>query len=491
MDSIPPDDIEPFFHFRKDAGLFIQIPVRDEQGRYHMWLRRDNGWWRFQPADLAVSDYFAKAAAGPDDTFSPFVDFLYQRCRNVEALRLLKCITDDMHNLGACFKKLELYHEEGQRGSSETRYFVITEIEYMVSVCRSLYDLQQRIAKELWSNVALKDNSVKKKELPPSFADMALNGDGVRQAQDLQAKYGLGPKLAGFYPGEAEFFRKLRKFRNDIDHGGLTPETIFTTPRGFAVNSDAKPFAQFGVWKEETFMPNKLAPIKPVLAHIVRETFRSMTKFAQAIAGEIQFPEEIAPGYRVFMRGYYIDRLARLTDYIETEPWYPEGGQVIPPKPRPSGGGLNQVELMSLHRHWIWASIIKKRFEQTGAELKSPGPVDPTRFLVGPFGAYMSIWYGMLFGVLEVLKKRGIAIPEIQADMESIFDGLRLYRNAVFHPQEEYFSPKLVAIMKDKDAVKKIYRVHSGIGDWFLAELKRWRTLDGAEIHPVNVPGDV
>lgn len=323
MDS--QDGIEPFFHLRKDAGIFIQIPVRDEQGRFHVWLSRGKEWMRIQPADLVVADYFAKTAVGPDDAFSPFVDFLYQRCRNVEGLRLLKCITDDMHNLGACFRKLELYHEEGQRArGTETRYFVITEIEYMVSVCRSLYDLQQRIAKAIWSGITLKDKSVKKKDLPPSFADMALNGEGTRQAQDLRTKYGIGPKLAEFYPGEAEFFRKLRKFRNDIDHGGLTPETIFTTPKGFAVNSDSKPFAQFGVWKEDTFLPNKLAPIKPVLAYIVREAFGSMTRFAQAIAEEIQFPDEIAPGYRVFMRGYYIDRLARLTNYIETDPWYPE-----------------------------------------------------------------------------------------------------------------------------------------------------------------------
>ena len=328
-------EIDPYFHQRKDAGIYIQIPVRDDEGRYHIWLQQDTGWLRLQPVDIAVSDYFAKERASEQDIFSPFVDFLYQNCRSGEVLRLLKCITDDMHNLGACFRKLELYHEEGQRGrGTETRYFVITEIEYIVGVCRSLYDLQQRIAQALWHLIALKDKTVKKSELPDTFSSMALHNNNPKTSEELRARYGIGPKLAAYYPGEADFFLKLRKFRNDIEHGGLTPQLVFTTPKGFGVNADSKSFAQFGIWKEETFLPNRIAPLKPVMAFIVGQSLQSMVRFAQALAGETAFAGgEIAPGYRVFMRGYYIDRLARLSDYIERDSWYPEISKVEKPEP--------------------------------------------------------------------------------------------------------------------------------------------------------------
>ena len=137
---------------------------------------------------------------------------------------------------------------------------------------------------------------------------------------------------------------------------------------------------------------------------------------------------------------------------------------------------LDAQEFMALHRHWMWANIIKKHFEGVAAEVGKVGDKpDGPLLLAGHYGAYMSIWYGMLFGTLEVLKKRDVVIPEIQADIDGIFEGLRKYRNAVFHPQEEYLSPKLFEIMKDPDSVRKIWSVHAGLGGYFLAEFKRRR----------------
>lgn len=320
------ETIEPFYHLRKDAGIIIDLPVQDDAGRFHMWRRNGSDWIRIQPSDIIESDYFAKAPAAPGDVCFSFVNFLMQHCRNVKALSLWGAVRSDMHNLGTCFRKLELYHEKRTDKSCDTRRFVITEIEYVIGVCRSLYDLQQRIAKELWGSVELLDKSVHKQNLPSSFADMALTGDGARSIVELRTKYGLSPALASFYFGEADFFRKLRKFRNDIEHLGLTPEFIFATPKGFAVNADSKPFAQFGVWKEETFLPNKLAPLKPVIAHIVKETLFSMGRFVEALTKEIKFPDEIAPGYTVYMRGRYTDRLLQLAQYVESDQWYPESG---------------------------------------------------------------------------------------------------------------------------------------------------------------------
>ena len=85
----------------------------------------------------------------------------------------------------------------------------------------------------------------------------------------------------------------------------------------------------------------------------------------------------------------------------------------------------------------------------------------------------MSIWYGMLYGTLEILKEKKIVVPDIQEDIDSIFDSLRLYRNAIFHPQPEYFSPKLVKIMEDQESVVKLWKISRGLGKFFLEELNR------------------
>lgn len=135
-------------------------------------------------------------------------------------------------------------------------------------------------------------------------------------------------------------------------------------------------------------------------------------------------------------------------------------------------GVLTTEEFMALHRHWIWAGLIKKQFEPLAAEGNKKN-CDAGSLFLGPYGAYMSIWYGMLFGVLDVLKKRDISIPAIQADIDGIFSSLHMYRNAVFHPQPEYFSHKLLEVMKDKDSVRKIWNVHAGLGSFFLSEVKK------------------
>lgn len=324
-DNMNCDGLEPFFHLRKDAGIIIDLPVRDDVGRFHIWRKNGDTWFRFQPSDIMESDYFSKTPAKGEDVYFNYVDFLMQRCRNAKALNLWSAVRSDIHNLGTCFRKLELYHEKRKDLSCDTRRFVITEIEYIVGVCRSLYDLQQRIAKELWNSVDLFDKTVRKQSLPSSFADIALVGDAPRSVDELISKYGLSPKLASYYAEEADFFKNLRKFRNDIEHSGLTPELVFATPKGFAVNADSKSFVPFAIiWKEDTFLPNRLAPLKPVIAYMVKETLYSMGRFVVALSQQIQFPEEIAPGYKIFMRGRYTDRLLKLNEYIESDPWYPE-----------------------------------------------------------------------------------------------------------------------------------------------------------------------
>jgi hypothetical protein len=128
---------------------------------------------------------------------------------------------------------------------------------------------------------------------------------------------------------------------------------------------------------------------------------------------------------------------------------------------------------MALHRHWMWGNVIKKHFASEVADTTTRGISNNEQLLFDKYGAYMSIWYGMLYGTLEGLKKNGVLIPEIQSEIDSIYESLRLYRNAVFHPQAKYFSHKLFKIMEDSESPKKIWKVHAGLGKFFLEEFER------------------
>ncbi len=322
------DKYDKLFHIRKDRqGRIIPlIPVLDDQGKWHMWLPHEDDLLEIPIVEPVRLDYFAKRPASGNDVYFRFVNFIHQRCLLKSIHYLDSAIREDMHNLAACLAKIEYYFKLRDDKTVDVSRFVATEIEYLFYVCRSLYDLLQKVAKEQWQGTELIDKSILKKPLEDSFAVMALKGprqqEIVRSAQELHTKYGLTPRWSQYYPREAPFFKKLRRFRNDIDHKGLSPGDIFVTPKGFAVRSDYEPFATFGIWKEKTFLAGDLTPIKPVLAHVIQETIGALERFVDVLSGEIKFPEDIAPGYFVFLRGPHIEKLARLDGYIKDDVWY-------------------------------------------------------------------------------------------------------------------------------------------------------------------------
>ena len=133
---------------------------------------------------------------------------------------------------------------------------------------------------------------------------------------------------------------------------------------------------------------------------------------------------------------------------------------------------MNSEQFMTLHRHWIWCEIIKGSFE---LEIKKHPPDKVKQkmehLMLGPYGAYMSIWYGMLFSILETLKGENVTIPNVESEIKDIYKPLRLYRNAVFHPQPKYWSHKLFEIMKDTESSSKIWKTHNAISKYFLKEI--------------------
>ena len=101
----------------------------------------------------------------------------------------------------------------------------------------------------------------------------------------------------------------------------LSRNILFVTEKGFAINANYEPFKAFNIWDKKTFLQNDLAPLRPIIAFVIKQTLSSMNRFVGVLSKEIKFPEDIAPGYRVFLRGPHICRLVRLNDYIKDRVW--------------------------------------------------------------------------------------------------------------------------------------------------------------------------
>ncbi len=137
---------------------------------------------------------------------------------------------------------------------------------------------------------------------------------------------------------------------------------------------------------------------------------------------------------------------------------------------------MNDEAFYTLHRHWIWCEVIRDNFDRELCANPSifPESIGLRQFnLASRYGAYKSLWYGLLFSLLETLKENGIKIESAEKEIADMYDSLRLYRNAVFHPQPKYWSDKLRGVMKDNDPPEKILKIHEALREFFCVELSK------------------
>lgn len=293
---------------------------------------KDEDWFMLVPsprggldwvfAESISSTYFGAECANDErDIMMDFLDVYYQFLSWPDIMGILPDIIDDIRNISACISKLAIYQSISKETTSHLRRFVITEIEYLFSVCRSLYDLLQFIIKNTWNKLQIEGDSTKT-TLKSAFSDMVLQGKEPRTANDLMDQYNLPESFAGFYEEQSEFFLKIRTFRDNIAHEGETVETVFFKDEGIAVHTDEKPYNLFGVWEDSWKDDNGLAPIWPFISTIVSETINSLESYINSLIGDgIQVPPPIAPGYNLYIRGGHVQNLKYIGDLMGDDIW--------------------------------------------------------------------------------------------------------------------------------------------------------------------------
>ena len=89
-------------------------------------------------------------------------------------------------------------------------------------------------------------------------------------------------------------------------------------------------------------------------------------------------------------------------------------------------------------------------------------PID--KIFSQPSFSYILLFHALLFTVLEFLKEQDSIPTSIIPEVEAHWDNLRLFRNAVFHIQKEFVSPKTMALVHSDLDFNTTFRIHHEIG---------------------------
>lgn len=311
--SLGPITDIPFLAKTNLQGRFIASLMFYDGVDWHTWLQTEQPDLfikiRAWPAELF---YFSKEPENQNDLYSAFFDFVGQIANISSVKRPFGAIQDDILNLSASLAKFPALHSTKSPGATR---LAATEVEYVLFICRSLFDLLQEVIKDLWDSIKLRDTSVKKKQLKKSFADMALHADTLQTARQVADKFAIPMPLAECYARNAPMFLKIRKFRDDLVHRGHRVQTIFNGDDGFLITKDLGSFRDIAIWRDHEIITNGLAPLGPVLNLIIHGTIAACEDFAVTLATTFKWQEPTVPGMHLYMRGYHNEALSNaLTD---------------------------------------------------------------------------------------------------------------------------------------------------------------------------------
>ena len=309
-----------------------------EDAKWHQWVIIEDGkLLQIQVVDAARSNYVAKVPAKEGDLCIPLVEFLWQHANWPEVSRLILSLCEDFHLLGTSAAKLRhLFVTRESANSLLVGSFVQTELEYLLTVSRSVFDLFQEIIATLWNGrIRLLDPAAEKKrrqrKLPTTFSDVVLKAEVVRTPEEIIDRFGLPEPMAKQIVQQARLFTYVRKWRDRIVHGGSSVDIVFVTDSGFCVSPTHKAFQDFN-WQAGHHFNEAIVSLLPWVAHIVWETIEACTQLMMSFAQCVAFPPPCAPGYRVFLRDPVNEELIRLLDALNgSNVWWGEPPQKSTP----------------------------------------------------------------------------------------------------------------------------------------------------------------
>ncbi|MBA9063156.1 hypothetical protein GGQ91_002544 [Methylobacterium fujisawaense] len=252
----------------------------------------------------AEAFYWSAEPASEHDHAFLFFNFIAQSANHNSVMRSFKAIQDDYLNIAASLNKISLIHRTSSSHDGSPR-LAATEVEYLLTTCRSIFDLLQEIISKFWSNVKLATEAVKKKNLPLTFSDITLHANNRRTAEEIEGKFRLPPPIAQCYVRNSAVFQRIRDFRDNIIHRGYHMQIIFWDEKEFLIEKKFGPFKDLDIWHADEVGQNQLASLSAVLNMIVQATLSACDDFALTFYQTIGFPPPTVPNMYLFMRGFH------------------------------------------------------------------------------------------------------------------------------------------------------------------------------------------
>ena len=124
----------------------------------------------------------------------------------------------------------------------------------------------------------------------------------------------------------------------------------------------------------------------------------------------------------------------------------------------------------TLHRYFIWADRMRVFFLKT---LKDKDKYSSKKYFDIDSRLYMSLWYGLLYVVIEGwmdLKLKDKEIDKLIKDKNT--ELLKRYRNGVFHFQKKYNDDRFENFFKEDSTVEWLKNLREEFSRWFLEYYK-------------------
>jgi hypothetical protein len=310
VQRVPKDGrVVPLLTFFDGADWYLWIPVKDDE------LGRMAG------GEVISGSYCAASTADPTRDFEfPLGTLINMRASFGPAMSEFAKLESDIHRCAAVLEKYHMFFREPGGHRNDMSLLVVSELEYLLVLLRSLYDVLQCVVAAISGLLRYSDGSRVSRSLTLSFASVALRGDDIRTSDQIHSEFGIPLPLAHWYEQQAPFFRALRGLRDDIAHRGGDPSTVFCLPRGFAVAPTQAPWSRFDFWPEAERSPEGLGSLRKFFASFILSAIDACNEFGRVLAASVVLPPAISDDVRFIIRSPFGRHLVNLPA-MRAQPW--------------------------------------------------------------------------------------------------------------------------------------------------------------------------
>ncbi|MBI1983016.1 MAG: hypothetical protein HYS61_02325 [Acidobacteria bacterium] len=335
-DSVPKDQLKklPYLQHIPDDGRIVSLQsyYDHETSDWHLWLPvRPGELGRIAGGEVVTGSYYAVAPADPSrDVELPLGTLLTMRLSFAPALLQFGKLENDVHRCAAVLEKYHLFSAMRGDKSTHASLLVVSELEYLLMLLRSLYDVLQGVVGAVATKLIHLDGTERRvtRQLPSSFADVALLGEEFRALDEMESRWGIPAALGRWYQYEAQFFRELRELRDGISHQGRSPPTVYSLDWGFAITPSEPPWNRFDEWPVDRLWDGRLGSLRSIFAGFIVHSLQACTRFASVLDSIVQLPPPLHDGLRFYLRSPFGHRLVKLED-MRKQPWEGLDGEKV------------------------------------------------------------------------------------------------------------------------------------------------------------------